>query len=209
MYRYLIKRGMDIGVSLTILIILLPFLVTTALLVIIDLKGNPFFVQPRPGKKAKIFKLLKFRTMSDAVDEKGQLLPDYKRITRIGKFLRKYSLDELLQFINVLKGDMSLVGPRPLLVKYLPYYSERQFKRHEVKPGITGLAQVSGRNKLTWEEKFELDVYYAYHYNFLMDIKILFLTLIQVLKREGIDYSKNITMTPFRGTKESMNQQKY
>ncbi|MHB2153603.1 sugar transferase [Calditrichota bacterium GD2] len=196
-YRKFGKRILDITASILVLILLLPLFVIIYLILLFDLKENPLFIQERAGQNGKRFKLIKFRTMTNKMDQNGRLLPDTQRITKIGEILRKYSIDELPQFVNVLNGDMSIVGPRPLLVKYLPYYTKRQARRHEVKPGITGLAQVNGRNKLTWEEKFELDVYYVDSYNFLMDMKILILTLIKVLKREGINYSNDITMTPF------------
>jgi len=198
MYKF-IKGGTDILGGLIIIIIVTPLLLIISVLLIFSYKGNPFFTQERPGKDAKVFKLIKFKTMNDKRDSKGNLLPDSERITSIGRFLRKYSLDELPQFFNVLRGDMSLVGPRPLLVKYLPLYNDRQAKRHLVKPGITGLAQVSGRNNLSWEEKFELDVYYVENVSFLMDVKILLKTLYKVFKREGINYSYSVNMQPFKG----------
>jgi lipopolysaccharide/colanic/teichoic acid biosynthesis glycosyltransferase len=163
------------------------------------LKNNPFFIQERPGKNEKIFKLIKFKTMNDKTDENGKLLPDKERLTKIGKIIRSLSLDELPQLINVLKGNMSLVGPRPLLIKYLPLYNERQRKRHNVKPGITGWAQVNGRNNISWEEKFELDVEYVENVCFLFDMKILWMTILKVIKREGINSISTATMYPFTG----------
>jgi len=195
-----IKRSIDILVSSMLLVLLAPLLALIALLVLLD-SGRPvLFVQVRPGYKGKPFRMYKFRTMKDLRDSSGNLLPDETRITRIGNFLRATSLDELPELFNVVKGDMSLVGPRPLLMEYLPLYTPRQARRHEMKPGITGLAQVSGRNLLTWEEKFELDVYYVDHWSLWLDFKILFLTVWKVLKREGISASGHATMPPFTGT---------
>lgn len=164
------------------------------------MKGNPFFTQNRPGKDEKIFKLIKFRTMTCETDENGQPLPDDVRLTKYGKLLRSTSLDELPEFFNILKGDMSFVGPRPLLVEYLPLYNNEQKKRHNIRPGLTGLAQVNGRNSLTWEQKFEDDVEYVESISFLLDIKILFRTVATVLKREGINQENNATMEAFKGT---------
>ncbi|MCD8194454.1 MAG: sugar transferase, partial [Tannerellaceae bacterium] len=158
-----------------------------------------FFLQKRPGKKGRIFKVIKFKTMTDAKDQEGNLLPDDKRITPLGKFIRSTSLDELPQLINVLKGDMSLIGPRPLLVQYLSLYNEQQKRRHEVKPGITGWAQVNGRNDISWQKKFELDVWYVDNISFLLDFKILFLTIKKVIVREGVTSATNVTMEPFTG----------
>lgn len=164
------------------------------------MKGNPFFTQERPGKDEKIFKLIKFRTMTCEKDENGELLPDELRLTKYGTLLRSTSLDELPEFFNILKGDMSLVGPRPLLVKYLPLYNEEQKRRHEARPGLTGLAQVNGRNSLTWEQKFEDDVKYVDSTSLTLDIKILFKTVMTVLKREGINQENSATMEEFKGT---------
>ena len=161
-----------------------------------------FFWQDRPGRNGKVFRLFKFKTMNDRTDATGKLLPDKDRLTGIGRFIRSTSMDELPQLINVLKGDMSLVGPRPLLVKYLPLYTPEQARRHEVRPGITGWTQVSGRNSLSWEEKFKLDVWYVDHLSFALDIKILWLTLIKVLKREGINQAGQATMEAFKGNLE-------
>jgi lipopolysaccharide/colanic/teichoic acid biosynthesis glycosyltransferase len=170
------------------------------------MKGNPFFTQLRPGKNEKIFKLIKFRTMTNEKDKDGNLLPDEKRLTGYGKFLRSTSLDELPELLNILKGDMAIVGPRPLLVQYLPLYNDRQKLRHNVRPGLTGLAQVNGRNSLTWEQKFEDDVTYIENITFIGDIKIIFKTAISVLKREGISSENNATMEEFKGTpKEVIN----
>jgi lipopolysaccharide/colanic/teichoic acid biosynthesis glycosyltransferase len=162
-------------------------------------KGSPFFIQERPGLGEKLFKIIKFKTMNDERDEKGNLLPDEKRLTPIGKFIRSTSLDEIPQLINVIKGEMSLVGPRPLLVEYIPLYRAKQRRRHEVKPGITGWAQVNGRNAITWEQKFEADIYYVDHVSFWLDLRILFLTLLKVLKREGISSAQSVTMEKFKG----------
>jgi lipopolysaccharide/colanic/teichoic acid biosynthesis glycosyltransferase len=164
------------------------------------MKGNPFFTQLRPGKNEKIFKLIKFRTMTNEKDKDGNLLPDEKRLTGYGKFLRSTSLDELPELLNILKCDMAIVGPRPLLVQYLPLYNDRQKLRHNVRPGLTGLAQVNGRNSLTWEQKFEDDVTYIENITFIGDIKIIFKTAISVLKREGISSENNATMEDFKGT---------
>jgi lipopolysaccharide/colanic/teichoic acid biosynthesis glycosyltransferase len=168
------------------------------LLIIIN-KGTPFFFQTRPGKNEKLFKIIKFKTMTDARDAKGELLPDKERITWIGNIIRKTSLDEIPQLLNVIKGDMALVGPRPLLPEYLPLYDEEQKKRHLVKPGITGWAQVNGRNAISWKEKFKYDVWYVENQSFLLDVKILFLTVKKVFKSEGISAANSVTMEKFRG----------
>jgi len=165
-------------------------------------KGKVFFLQERPGCKAKSFKIIKFKTMRDAFDEKGNPLPDEDRLTKIGQFVRSISLDELLQLINVLKGDMSLVGPRPLLMHYLPRYSKEQARRHEVKPGITGWAQINGRNAISWEEKFRLDVEYVNKQSFWLDCKILWMTLLNVVQRKGISSDGHATMEEFKGTSQ-------
>jgi len=199
MYVRLFKPAIDFVVALAILIVTLPvFIVITVLLSFLN-DGNPFFKQDRPGKKGKIFRIIKFRTMNGKRDEKGELLPDLERLTKIGLFVRKSSLDELPQLINVLSGDMSLVGPRPLLVEYLQRYSSFQIRRHEVKPGITGWAQVNGRNSISWNDKFELDVWYVDHLSFKLDLKILFLTLVKVIKRDGINKEGHATTVGFNG----------
>ncbi len=186
MYKNIIKPFLDFLLAGIGLIILSPvFLLITIILFFLN-SGKPFFVQERPGKNEKIFKLIKFKTMTDAKDENGNLLPDEKRLTRFGRFLRKTSLDELPQLINVIKGDMSLIGPRPLLVDYLPIYNDFQRRRHEVKPGITGWAQVNGRNAISWTKKFEYDVFYVDNLSFLLDMKIFFLTLWKVIKRSDV-----------------------
>ena len=202
MYAKFFKRFLDIILSFVALCVLSPVLVILTVLGAIEMKGNPFFTQERPGKKEKIFRLIKFRTMTCETDENGDPLPDEVRLTKYGKFLRSTSLDELPEFINFLKGDMSVVGPRPLLVHYLPLYNERQKHRHDIRPGLTGLAQVSGRNAISWEEKFEIDVQYVENITFLNDIKIIFTTAKKVLKREGITGQSTVTMTAFTGTPE-------
>lgn len=195
----MIKRAFDILVSMCLLITLAPLLLIVGFCVYLKLGSPIFFTQERPGKYGKIFRIIKFRTMLDLKDEKGELLPNEQRLTRFGKILRSTSLDELPQLINVLKGDMSLVGPRPLLVQYLPLYSEEQMKRHNVRPGITGYAQIKGRNSLTWTEKFKLDLWYVENVTFWLDLKILFLTIYKVIKREGISQSESVTMENFTG----------
>lgn len=196
------KRLFDIGCVIVMLILLSLFIVIIAILVRINLGSPIIFKQIRPGKHGKPFTLYKFRTMTDERDENGFLLPDELRLTSFGKFLRKYSLDEFPQLLNVLKGDISLVGPRPLLMDYLPLYTEEQAKRHLVKPGITGWAQVNGRNSISWEEKFKLDVWYVENQSFLLDIKILFLTIKKVINSEGIKHGEYATMPIFRGSNE-------
>lgn len=200
MYEKFFKRLFDFFLSLMAVICLSPVFVILIVLGAIKMKGNPFFTQQRPGKNEKIFKLIKFRTMTCEKDENGELLPDEQRLTKYGRFLRSTSLDELPEFVNILKGDMSFVGPRPLLVKYLPLYNEEQKRRHEVRPGLTGLAQANGRNSLTWEQKFEDDVKYVDSVSLFLDIKILFKTVMTVLRREGISQENNATMEEFKGT---------
>ena len=196
----LFKRIIDIIGSLAGLIILSPVFLIVSILVYIKLGSPIFFTQERVGKDGKIFKMIKFRTMLDSTNKFGELLDDEERLTPFGKKLRSTSLDELPELINVLKGDMSLVGPRPLLVEYIPLYSKHQFRRHEVKPGITGWAQINGRNSIDWETKFDLDVEYVDKFNLIMDIKILFLTVLKVIKRDGINQEGNATMEKFTGT---------
>lgn len=202
MYSKLIKRGMDFLVALVAILVLAPILLILIVLLGLANNGKPFFFQKRPGKDEKIFTIIKFKTMNDKKDKEGNLLPDNERITKVGKFVRGTSLDELLQLINVLKGDMSVVGPRPLLVGYLPLYSREQAKRHLVRPGITGWAQVNGRNTISWEEKFVLDVWYVKNIGLLTDVKILILTIKKVFQREGISSSENDTMPRFMGSPE-------
>lgn len=195
----LCKRIIDIAGSLIGLIILSPIFIIVAILVRTKLGSPIFFVQERPGKNGKIFKMIKFRTMLDSKNKNGELLSDEERLTNFGKKLRSTSLDELPELINVLKGDMSLVGPRPLLVQYLPRYSPHQARRHEVRPGITGWAQINGRNSISWEEKFNLDVEYVDNYNIIMDIKILILTILKVVKKDGITQENHATAEFFTG----------
>ena len=207
LYEKYMKRFLDIVLSLCAIIVLSPVMLVTALLVRVKLGSPVIFCQERPGKidkktgKEKIFKMYKFRSMTDARDENGELLPDDVRLTAFGKKLRATSLDELPELFNILKGDMSIVGPRPLLVRYLPLYNERQRHRHDVRPGFTGLAQVSGRNSISWEEKFEWDVTYVENVSFWMDIKIIFRTVMVVLKRDGISSDTSVTMEEFVGSK--------
>lgn len=198
-YKY-IKRILDIISSLLAIIILSPLLAVTAVLVKTKLGSPVLFRQERPGKDEKIFTLMKFRTMTDERDENGELLPDEVRLTKFGKFLRSTSIDELPELFNILKGDMSVIGPRPLLVKYLPRYNEHQHRRHEVRPGLSGWAQVNGRNSISWEEKFDLDVEYVDNYSLSKDINILFMTVMSVIKRDGINSDNDVTMEEFMGS---------
>ena len=200
MYKELVKPLIDFLASLFGLILVSPVLVCLIILLFLQNKGTPFFFQERPGKNQKSFKIIKFKTMTDAKDQEGNLLPDNLRLTKLGRIMRKLSLDELPQLINVLKGDMSLVGPRPLLFKYIPLFSKEQLKRHQVRPGITGWAQVNGRNSISWTKKFELDVYYVNNVSFLLDIKILWLTALKVIKKEGVNQTEDRPMQPFNGT---------
>lgn len=202
MYAKYFKRIIDATLSFIALIILFPILLLLSVIGIFAMKGNPFFTQERPGKDEKIFLLIKFRTMTCEKDEQGNLLPDNVRLTSYGKFLRKTSLDELPELINIFLGDMSIVGPRPLLVQYLPLYNERQKHRHDVRPGLTGLAQVKGRNGISFEERFELDIKYIHNLSFKNDILIIFETIKTVLKREGISSDTCETMEYFTGTPE-------
>lgn len=197
-----LKRPMDILLSLVALIVLWPLMLIIAVLVKIKLGSPIIFKQERVGLNEKIFTLYKFRTMTDARDEKGELLSDNARLTKFGKMLRYTSLDELPQLFNILKGDMSIIGPRPLLVEYLPFYKEYHKQRHSVRPGLSGLAQVNGRNAITWEDRFDLDVKYTLNITFLEDLKIIFLTLKKVYKKEGIDFDGPISMEYFEGSKE-------
>lgn len=196
----LVKRLLDITISLIALIFLLPLISLIYLLVIINLGSPAFFLQERVGKDNKIFKMIKFRTMKNSTDKNGNLLSDNERVTKFGSFLRSFSLDELPELINILKGDMSLVGPRALLVQYLGLYNDEQIRRHEVLPGLTGWAQINGRNSITWSEKFKLDVWYVDNWSLWLDIKIFFLTFWKVLKREGINQSESVTMEYFNGS---------
>ena len=199
MYKTIFKRIIDFLAALIGFIILSPlFLLVTIGLFFVN-EGKPFFFQLRPGLHGKIFKIVKFKTMNDKKDANGNLLSDAERLTTIGSFVRKTSLDEIPQLLNVIKGDMSLIGPRPLLVHYLDLYSDFQNRRHEVKPGITGWAQVNGRNAISWEKKFELDVWYVDHISFILDLKILFKTILKVIKSEGINAADAATIEPFNG----------
>lgn len=200
MYKKWIKRCLDIVLSLCGIIVLSPVLLVLFVLVRMKLGSPVLFKQERPGKGEKIFTLCKFRTMTDARDEKGELLPDEVRLTKFGRLLRATSLDELPELFNILKGDMSVIGPRPLLVRYLPRYNSFQRRRHEVRPGLTGLAQVNGRNALTWEEKFVYDVRYVDNLTFAMDVRIFFATVRAVLKHEGINSETSATMEEFMGS---------
>lgn len=199
MYKQIGKRIIDFCAALFGLVVLSPILVGIAIALFFTNSGKPFFFQKRPGKNGRIFGIVKFKTMSDKRDANGKLLPDHDRITKLGNFIRKTSLDEIPQLINVLKGDMSLIGPRPLLPEYLPLYSAVQACRHDVRPGITGWAQVNGRNAISWEEKFKLDVWYVEHLSFNLDIKIMFLTFKKVFNSEGINANVKVTMEPFKG----------
>jgi lipopolysaccharide/colanic/teichoic acid biosynthesis glycosyltransferase len=199
MYSNYIKRILDFSLALLGLLILSPLLLFVIIGLTIANNGKPFFFQLRPGKDGKIFKIVKFKTMNDKKDLEGNLLPDAKRLTKIGSFVRKTSLDELPQLLNVLIGEMSLIGPRPLLPEYLPLYSEEQNRRHEVKPGITGWAQVNGRNAISWDDKFKYDVWYVNNASFLVDLKILFLTIKKVLGSEDISSNTSVTMEKFIG----------
>lgn len=201
MYAKYFKRMIDFSLSLGAIIILSPILLVLTIVGAVAMGGNPFFTQDRPGKNEKIFKLVKFRTMNNKKDKKGNLLPDDKRLTSYGKWLRSTSLDEIPELFNILKGDMSIIGPRPLLVRYLPRYNKEQHRRHEVRPGLTGLAQVKGRNALTWEEKFKYDVKYVDHITFARDVNIIIETIKIVLNRSGISSGTSETMEEFMGSK--------
>lgn len=200
MYAKYVKRGMDFFLSLVALVILSPLLLVLIVMGTVFMRGNPFFTQKRPGKNEKIFKLIKFRTMNNRTDKEGKLLPDEIRLNKYGKFLRSTSLDELPELLNILKGDMAIIGPRPLLVKYLERYNEEQHHRHDVRPGLTGYAQAHGRNALSWEDKFAMDVWYTTHVTFVGDLKIIWCTIKSVLKKEGINSSTSATMEEFMGT---------
>ena len=200
MYKHFFKRFFDFWIALTVLICISPFLIIVTIWLHFANKGaGAFFLQERPGKDAKIFKIIKFKTMTDERDSDGNLLPDEQRLTNVGSFVRSTSIDELPQLINVLKGDMSLIGPRPLLVQYLPLYSTEQARRHEVRPGITGWAQCHGRNAISWKEKFKLDLWYVEHCTFKTDVNIIITTIKKVLHRDGINQDGNATMEVFNG----------
>ncbi|MGH6759935.1 sugar transferase [Bacteroides hominis] len=201
MYRSFIKRLMDVLIVFLGLLVLLPVLLGSAFWLHFANKGaGAFFFQERPGKNGKLFKVIKLKTMTDERDEHGSLLPDEKRLTKVGKFVRSTLMDELRQLINAMKGDVSLIGRRPLLPQYLPLYSKEQARRHEVRPGVTGWAQVNGRNAISWSKKFELDIWYVDHCSFLLDLKIILLTIKKVFVREGINSDDSATMEPFTGT---------
>ena len=204
MYRNFFKRITDFLLSLIAILLLSPILIILTIAGAVKMGGNPFFTQERPGKNSRIFKLVKFKSMNNKKDENGKLLPDEVRLTSYGKFIRNTSLDELPELINILKGDMAIVGPRPLLVRYLTRYNKTQARRHEVRPGLTGLAQVNGRNAISWEEKFRYDVEYVDNISFLLDIKIICKTALKVIKRDGISSETSATMEEFMGqTKEN------
>ncbi|MDP5158438.1 MAG: sugar transferase [Flaviramulus sp.] len=199
MYRFFFKYIIDFVIALIALFFLLPILLLIILILSIQNNGNPFFIQKRPGKGGEIFKVIKFKTMNDRRDLKGELLPDSERLTKIGIFIRKTSLDEIPQLLNVLMGNMSLIGPRPLLPEYLDFYNKSQKKRHDVKPGITGWAQVNGRNAISWKKKFEYDVWYVENISFMLDLKIIYKTIIKVLKSEDINTENQATTIKFTG----------
>lgn len=199
MYRHFFKPFCDFALSLAGLLVASPVFLAVTILLAVANNGSPFFVQQRPGKNGRIFRIVKFKTMNDRCDASGNLLPDADRLTPAGRLVRKTSLDEIPQLINVLKGDMSLIGPRPLLVEYLPLYSPEQARRHEVRPGITGWAQVNGRNAISWQQKFANDVWYVDHLSFTLDVKILFMTIAKVFKSEGISQEGQATMGKFEG----------
>lgn len=199
MYKLFLKRVIDIVVSFLLLLLLSPIIIITSAILFYVNKGKPFFFQDRPGKDEQKIRIIKFKSMTDEKDKDGILLPDVDRMTAFGNFIRKTSIDELPQLINVLLGDMSLIGPRPLLFKYIPLYSDEQRKRHTAKPGITGWAQINGRNSISWSEKFRLDVYYVENITFWLDIKILWFTFLKVIKSEGVNQSEDRPMMPFNG----------
>ena len=200
MYKHFFKRFFDFWIALVALICISPILIVVTIWLHYANKGTgAFFTQERPGKDAKIFKVVKFKTMTDERDAEGNLLPDADRLTKVGKFVRSTSIDELPQLINVLKGDMALIGPRPLLVQYLPLYSEEQTRRHEVRPGISGWAQCHGRNNISWTEKFKLDVWYVDHVSLMTDLKVIWITVMKVLKRADISQEGQATIEPFNG----------
>jgi len=199
MYKFIFKPFIDWLIALTGLILLSPILFIITIGLLIANRGNPFFIQSRPGKKAKLFNIIKFKTMNDNKDFHGNLLKDEIRLTQVGKFVRKISLDEIPQLINVLKGEMSIIGPRPLLPEYLSLYNDEQKQRHDVKPGITGWAQVNGRNAISWQQKFNYDIYYVNNLSFLLDIKIIYLTFEKVFKQEGITAENSVSAEVFKG----------
>ena len=201
MYKFFFKRFFDVAIALIAIVIFSPLLFFVFLLLLSSNQGNPFFFQKRPGLNGTIFKVIKFKTMNEKRDAHGSLLPDAKRLTKLGIFLRKTSFDEGPQVLNILKGDMSIIGPRPLLPEYLPLYNKTQKKRHDVKPGITGWAQINGRNAISWKKKFEYDVWYVENRSFLLDVKIFFKTFLKVVKSEGVNKEGEVTTTKFKGSK--------
>lgn len=203
MYKHFLKRLFDFSFALVIIISVSPLIIAiTVWLHIVNKGAGAFFIQHRPGKNGKIFKIIKFKTMTDELDSEGNLLADAQRITKVGRFVRTTSVDELPQLFNVLKGEMAIVGPRPLLIKYLPLYTAEQARRHEVRPGITGWAQVNGRNAISWEEKFNFDIWYVDHLSFATDLKIVIMTIKKVIQRKNINSATSITMEAFLGTKK-------
>ncbi|WP_067151790.1 sugar transferase [Pseudotamlana agarivorans] len=200
MYQNIIKRVLDLSIAIVALIMLSPIFFIVFIALLISNNGKVFFFQTRPGKNEIPFDIIKFKSMNDNKDSNGNLLPYDQRVTQLGQFIRKYSLDEIPQLFNVIKGDMSLIGPRPLLMDYLPLYNKKQKKRHNVKPGITGWAQVNGRNAISWEQKFNFDVWYVDNLSFLLDVKILILTFKKVIKKEGVNNQTNLDMPKFMGT---------
>ena len=207
MYAKCIKRLLDFLLSFIAIIVLSPVLVILTLVGTVKMKGNPFFTQDRPGLHEKIFKLIKFRTMTNEKDENGELLPDEKRLIPYGQFLRSTSLDELPELFNILAGHMAIIGPRPLLVRYLPRYNAEQHRRHEVRPGLTGYAQAHGRNAISWDEKFRMDLWYVDHLSFKVDFRIFVDTILSVLKREGISAADDATMPEFMGNERTINSE--
>lgn len=200
MYKIILKRVLDILISIVLLILTSPIIVLTFFILSFQNSGRPLFFQERPGKDLKPFKIVKFKTMNDRKDEFGNLLPDNVRLTFFGRWIRKLSIDELPQIFNVLKGDMSLIGPRPLLKKYIPLYSAEQIRRHEIRPGITGWAQVNGRNSISWKKKFELDIEYIDRISFFLDCRIIYITIIKIIRTKGVNQSIERPMRPFDGT---------
>lgn len=199
MYKYFLKRFFDFCSALILFICICPVLLVVALILAITNCGSPFFIQRRPGKNEKIFKIVKFKTMNDRKNKDGQLLSDAERLTKIGRLVRSTSIDELPQLINVIKGDMSFIGPRPLLIEYLPLYTEKQIHRHDVRPGITGWAQINGRNAISWKQKFDLDVYYVENISFKLDFIIVFMTIMKIVRRADINSTTVATMEKFSG----------
>jgi lipopolysaccharide/colanic/teichoic acid biosynthesis glycosyltransferase len=200
-YSSYIKRIIDFILSLILTFILSPVFIIITIILIISNKGKPFFLQKRPGKNVKIFTVIKFKTMNDKCDSDGNLLPDAERLTAFGSFVRKTSIDEIPQLLNVIKGDMGLIGPRPLLVEYLPLYDNEQMRRHTVRPGITGWAQVNGRNAISWDKRFQYDIWYIDHLSFRLDMKIFWMTVLKIFKSEGINQEGHVTMEKFKGNR--------